>query len=84
MTRNQKIRKEILLTLYAARPIGKSPNLMAKEAGKEGLDYTEREVLAECAFLRDQGLIEIQPDASGQVRYRITAKGVLDYENGTA
>jgi repressor of nif and glnA expression len=81
MTRPQEIRKEILLQLYAARPLAKSAAFMAREAKKTGYDYRETEVVAECAFLDGGELIEKKRDGSGEIRYAITHKGILEYEN---
>ena len=81
MTRNQEIRKEILLQLYAARPLAHSPALIARQGKKAGLDYSENEIAAECAFLAGQGLIgDVEDTASGELKFAITSKGVLEYE----
>lgn len=82
MSRNQSIRKEILLQLYGVRPLAKSAQFLTKEARKSGCDYRETEMVAECAFMEGMKLIEKANDPIGQVRYQITAEGVLAYENG--
>jgi len=79
--RNQNIRKEVLLQLYGVRPIAKSAAFLAREAKKMGYDFRETEIVAECAFLEGEELIQKKPEASGEVRYAITSKGVLAFEN---
>jgi len=82
MTRPQKIRKEILMQLYGARPLALSPSLMWREARKAGLDYTEAEVRAEAAFLHGQDLAQMFTDpVSGETKYAITSKGTMAHEN---
>src|SRR5206468_3720469 len=56
MTRNQEIRKEVLLQLYGLRPMPLSVLAIARRARRAQFDYTEQELRAECEFLRGQGL----------------------------
>ena len=51
MTRNQEIRKEVLLQLYGIRPLPLSPYAILRRAQ---FDFTEREIKAECEFLKHQ------------------------------
>lgn len=82
MTRVQEIRKEILMQLYASRPIAMSPALIARQARKSGLDYTENEVRAECSFLHGTELAQLLGDmGTGETRYAISSKGIMHHEN---
>jgi hypothetical protein len=81
MTREQDIRKEVLLQLHAMRPLPASASLISRQAVKSGLDFTPSEVGRECVFLLDQGLVTtVQDPVSGEQKYRITAKGVITHE----
>lgn len=82
MTRNQSIRDEVLTRLKGAgQRIGLTPQHMAKRARAEGEDFSDDEVLEACLFLVGQGFAErCQFAATGEVRFRITSKGVLEYE----
>ncbi len=82
MTRNQDIRSEVLIQLYGVRPLKASANFLAKQARKSGNDFGEVEVKAECEFLLGQELVEsLESPVTGEVKYSITSKGVLAYEN---
>jgi hypothetical protein len=82
MTRNQDIRKEVVLQLYGARPLWRTPAGMERAAHKLGLDFTEAEIRAEAEFLVGQHLAATCVDpTSGERRYRITSAGILNYEN---
>lgn len=81
MTRDQEIRSDILLSLYAARPVGMSAALLRRQAHKEGLDYTETEMAREAAFLVGQGFAtETVNPVTGQVVFAITSAGILQHE----
>jgi len=81
MERNDQIRKEILLQLYAARPLTLTPDRIARDAKKQGYDYTVREIKQELVYLADNGLlIEIGDPGVSAKLYRIHAKGVTHYE----
>ena len=83
MTRNQEIRKEVLLQLYGMRPLPLSPYAIARRARRAQFDFSEAEIRAECEFLAGQGLAEvIQDPASGETKYVITSRGVLEQEKG--
>ncbi len=83
MTRNQEIRKEVLLQLYGLRPLPLSPFAIARRASRAQYDFTEREIKAECEFLTGQGLAgSVDDPASGETRYVITSRGVLEQEKG--
>jgi len=85
MTRNQEIRKEILLQLYGLRPVPLSPYAIARRAQRAQFDFTEREIKAECEFLVGQGLAStVEDPASGEVKYVITSRGVIEQENGAS
>jgi len=81
MTRNQEIRKEVLLQLYGMRPVPLSPYAIARRARRAQFDFTEREIKAECEFLKGQGLAgSVEDPASGETKYVISSRGVLDQE----
>ena len=79
--RSNDIRKEILMQLYALRPLSLSAARIAKDARKQGYDYTEAEIKSELQFLEDEKLVigEREPGTTGKV-YRIHALGVSAYE----
>jgi len=83
MTRNQEIRKEVILQLYAVRPLPLSPFAIERRARRAQFDFTEKEIRAECEFLRGQGLaLAVEDPASGETKYVITSRGVLEQEKG--
>lgn len=79
--RNDDIRKEILMQLYAVRPLSLSPSRIARDAKKAGYDYTEADIKREVQFLEDDNVLigEREPGTTGKV-YRISALGVTHYE----
>lgn len=81
MTRENEIRKEVLLQLYAVRPLALLPARIARDAKKNGYDYTEKEVARETAFLRQDGMLEAErePGTTGNI-YQISAKGIVHFE----
>ena len=82
MTRNQEIRKEVLLQLYGIRPLPLSPYAILRRAQ---FDFTEREIKAECEFLKHQGLAApIEDPATGETKYLITARGILEQEQSNS
>ena len=85
MTRENLIRKEILFQLYALRPIALSPDRIARDAVKQGYDYTPTEIRKEAQFLLDEGLIfKIEEPGTTVLLYRIHAAGVKHYEQNLA
>jgi hypothetical protein len=82
MNRYAEIRKEILMQLYAARRLHHSAALIARQARKQGLNYSEDEIATEAEFLVGQGFATSSPDpVSGETKFKITSAGVLQYEN---
>ena len=85
MTREDAIRKEILLQLYAVRPLTVSPDRIARDAKKQGYDYSVTEIKRELQFLSDRLLvIEIGDPATTAKLYRIHANGVAHWEQNYA
>lgn len=85
MKREDAIRKEVLMQLYALRPIALSAARIAKDARKEAYDYTVAEVDRETQFLADTGLIvAVTSPATTEKLYRIHALGVTHYEQNLA
>lgn len=69
------------MQLYAARPLALSASLITRQARHAGLDYTENEVRAECAFLHSQELAQMMVDpVSGETKYAITGRGTIAHE----
>ena len=82
MTRAQEIRHECLLQLYGAQQIPIAPAHVRKVAKRQGFDYTETEIGDALYFLKGQGFAERLTDAAtGELRYRITSAGTLQFEN---
>jgi hypothetical protein len=84
MTRAQEIRHEVLLQLHGAgSSIAISPAHIGKVAKRQGFDYSETEVRDALFFQVGQGHAEKLTDpATGEVRYRITSRGMIQFENG--
>ena len=81
MTRQEHIRKEILLQLYACRPLALSPERIERDARKQAYDFTHQEIAGELQFLTDEELaVELQPKGSTTRLYRISAGGVRQFE----
>jgi len=82
MNRTQEIRHECLLQLYGAKELGVTAAHVRKKAKREGFDYSEQEVGDALFFLAGQEFAKrLQEPATGVVRYQITSKGMLEYEN---
>ena len=85
MKRAELIRKEILLQLYACRPLALSVERVGRDARKEAYDYTEGEIGRELQFLTDEGLaIELEVKGSTERLYRIAPEGVRQFEQNFA
>ena len=85
MSRNQEIRKEVLLQLYGMRPLPLSVFAISRRARRAQFDFTEREIRAECEFLKGQGLAgSVEDLASGETKYVITSRGILEQEREAA
>lgn len=81
MSRENDIRKEILLQTYALRPLAVSAERIQRDARKNGYDYTVAEVKREADFLRGDGQLEvIQARGTTEQLFKITADGVRNYE----
>ena len=79
--RTNDIRKEILMQLYAVRPLSLTPARLQRDARKAGYDYTVPEISAELQFLEDEECVvsEREPGQTGKL-YRIAGRGVKHYE----
>ncbi len=81
MIRPDNIRKEILMQLYAARPLSISAERIARDARKAGYDFTAHEILNELIFLQDKGLVvSLNNSIGSELIFRIHALGVTYYE----
>jgi repressor of nif and glnA expression len=81
VTRSQEIRKESLFQLYGSKEIPLSASHIRKVCKREGFDYSELEIRDALYFLTGQGFAERLADpGSGEIRHRITSKGMLHYE----
>jgi hypothetical protein len=85
MSRENDIRKEVLMQLYAVRPLALSAARLARDARKAGYDYSEREIARELVFLADSGFITsaTQPGTTDMAN-RINSAGVTHYEQNFA
>jgi hypothetical protein len=82
MTRPQQVRDECLVQLYGSGPLWLSVEHLWKVAHQQQFDFDRHEMLCALQFLSGQGMAESRTDeASGEVRYRITSKGILHFEN---
>ena len=81
MNRSHEVRHECLLQLYGSKEIPISAPRIRKVAKRQGFDYSEQEIRDALFFLRGQGLCEVVRDpATGELRHRITSKGMLQWE----
>ncbi len=81
MNRSQEIRHECLLQLYGSKEIPISAEHIRKVARRQGFDYSEQEIRDALFFLRGQGFCEaVLDDATGELRHRVTSKGMLEWE----
>lgn len=81
MTRPQEVRYECLLQLYGSKELPLSPEHMVRIARREGFDFSETEIREGLFFLKGQRLCEQLVDpATGEVRFRITSQGMLQWE----
>ena len=80
-TRAEQIRDEILMQLYASRPLPLSVSRIERDARKGGYDYTKREILAEAHFLKGEDLCaEKEMPGKTELHFEITSHGVRHYE----
>ena len=81
MTRPQEVRHEALLQLYGAGQLALSADHVQKVAKRGGFDYTLQEVKDALFFLEGQELArQLTERSTGEVRYQITSKGMLEWE----
>lgn len=81
MTQVQQVRHECLLQLYGSKEIPLSAAHIWRVARKQGCECTEREVREALFFLAGQGFCEAVPNpVTGEVRQRITSRGMLAWE----
>lgn len=81
MNRPEQIRKEVLLQLYASRPVPLSLERMSRDARKQGYDFGRADISRETQFLADEGLVvALEPKGSSERLFRISSDGVRQYE----
>ena len=81
MSREDLIRKEILLQVYAARPLALTPERIARDAKKNDYDYSASEIERELFFLNDENLIKrVEIPGVTALGYRISSIGIRQYE----
>ncbi len=81
MNRPEQIRKEILLQLYACRPLALTAERMGRDARKQAYDFTPLEIAREIQFLIDEGLaLELCVKGTTERRCRISSEGIRQYE----
>lgn len=72
-----------MLQLYGSKELPISAGHIRKVCRRQQFDYTETEIRDALFFLTGQEFAErLQDPATGEVRHRITSKGMLEYENG--
>jgi len=82
MTRAQAIRHEVLLQLYASGRVPLGLTHILKVSRGEQFDFGESEIRDAVYFLRGQACAEpVLDPATGEVKYRITSRGMLEFEN---
>lgn len=81
MNRPEQIRKEVLLQLYACRPLALTAERIGRDARKEGYDFTPAEIGRELQFLLDEELaLELRVKGTTERRWRISSEGIRQYE----
>ena len=85
MTRENNIRKEILLQAYGCRSLALSAERIQRDARKEGYDFTVSEVKRELPFLVGEGLLkETAMPGVTEKYFEITSAGIRHYEQNLA
>lgn len=80
--RAQEIRHECLLQLYGSKELPLPIVHIHKVCKRQGFNYSSLEIREALFFLCEQEMVKRFPDeATGEVRYRITGKGMIHYEN---
>lgn len=70
------------MQLYGAGTIGATAAHVVRVARRNGFNYNETEIRNALYFLEGQGLVSHDTDAAtGETRYRITSRGMIEYEN---
>lgn len=83
LNRDELIRREILLQLHTLNPMPRSAEQIAREAARQGDDFSAKEIGAQMQFLADDGLlIEIPASGSGTTSklFRIHANGIRHWQ----
>ncbi len=83
MTFAQTIRHEALRQLYYSKEIAISAAHIRRIIKRDdNLNCTEMEIRDNLYFLTGQGYVErVQDRSTGEVRYRITSAGMLEWES---
>jgi len=85
MKRTDQIRQEILMQLYAQRPLAVGAWRIHRDAWKSHYDYTLDEIARELDFLEGEGLVERAPcPGLSEIKYKVTSAGIKHYEQNFA
>jgi len=85
MKRPDQIRQEILMQLYAQRPLAVGAWRIHRDAWKSHYDYSLEEIARELDFLEGEGLVErIASVGSSEIKYKISSAGIKHYEQNFA
>jgi hypothetical protein len=67
------------------RPVPLSVYAITRRARRAQFDFTEKEIKAECEFLKGQALAaSVEDPATGETKYLITSRGVVEQESANA
>lgn len=81
MSRENAIRQEILMQVYAVRPIALTAERIQRDARKAGYDYSVTEVKRELPFLVGEKLLDrITVPGVTESSFTITSAGIRHYE----
>jgi hypothetical protein len=81
MKRTDQIRQEILIQLYAQRPLAVGAWRIHRDAWKSHYNYSLEEIARELDFLEGEGLAErAESIGASEVKYKISSSGVKHYE----
>jgi hypothetical protein len=85
MRTEESIRQEIILQLYASRPLALTAERMSRNARREGDNYSTEEIAREADFVEGEKLAEkVAVPGSTTEAWKLTAAGVRHYEQHLA
>lgn len=82
MSAPQQLRAEVLVELYAARPLSLGAEVIHRQLNRAGVACTVEQVRAELAFHVSAGhAVRVEIPTTGQIKFSITAQGTVRHEN---